>query len=285
MVDTAKYIGGRLTAPAGGEGSGDSKVREGQRDMQSAANKAKAHGHGLMDRAREAYGDAKHQVSEGVEDAKHRVTETAEQARQRARDAAERARPHTVEVPHIHGQLVHLCVAGSPVDCLETCVCGCNLSDVDTAGVAAMRRCVQGQVADALTAWVQEAEKAEGYPPSNTASLRARKMEGLDKERLARAQAPTASQMEDKTIGAMESAGDLATRSKCAAVGWCAVKLDPICDSSLSRGALPKEECHRSFYVMASQPALLTTKTALPFNQLLCYSCAMHRRMSMCTRL
>ena len=101
VVDTAKYIGGRLTAPAGGDVSADSKVREGQRDMESAADKAKAHGHGLMDRAREAYGEAKHQVSESVEDAKHRVSETAEQARQRARDAAERARPHTVEVPHI----------------------------------------------------------------------------------------------------------------------------------------------------------------------------------------
>ena len=67
---------------------------------------------------------------------------------------------------------------------------------------------------------MQEAEKAEGYPPSNTASLRARKMEGYNKEGLARAEAPTASQMEDKTVGAMQSAGDVATRTKCAAVMW-----------------------------------------------------------------
>ena len=100
-MDTAKYIGGRLTAPVGGKAGGDSNVREGQQDMQGTADKAKAHGHGLVDRAREAYSDAKHQVSDSVEDAKHRVSETAEQARQRARDAAERARPHTVEVPHI----------------------------------------------------------------------------------------------------------------------------------------------------------------------------------------
>lgn len=73
-------------------------------------------------------------------------------------------------------------------------------------------------------AFVQEAEKAEGYPPSNTASLRARKMEGHNKEGLARAEAPTASQMEDKTAGAMESAGELATRTKCAAVIWSCVK-------------------------------------------------------------
>lgn len=66
-------------------------------------------------------------------------------------------------------------------------------------------------------ACAQEAEKAEGYPPSNTASLRARKMDGHSKEALARAEAPTASQMEDKTVGAMQSAGNMATRTKCAA--------------------------------------------------------------------
>ncbi|KAK9842223.1 hypothetical protein WJX81_001374 [Elliptochloris bilobata] len=155
VVDTAKYIGGRLTAPIGGE----SEVEAGKRETREAADKAKAHGHGLVDRAREAYGDAKHQVSESVEDAKHRVSQTAEQAKQRAREAAERARPHTVE----------------------------------------------------------EAERAEGYPPSNTAALRASKA-GLDREGQARAEAPTASKMEDKTRGALGSAGDLATRTKDAVV-------------------------------------------------------------------
>lgn len=126
VVDTAKYIGGRLTAPAGGDSSADSKVREGQRDMEGAADKAKAHGHGLMDRAREAYGDAKHQVSESVEDAKHRVSETAEQARQRARDAADRARPHTVEVPHILKWLAQLCPSCQQV-VLRARMCGYRL--------------------------------------------------------------------------------------------------------------------------------------------------------------
>ena len=124
VVDTAKYIGGRLTAPAGGDASADSKVREGQRDMEGAADKAKAHGHGLMDRAREAYGDAKHQVSESVEDAKHSVSETAEQARQRARDAAERARPHTVEVPHIFKLLVHSACPSRQQVVLRASMCG-----------------------------------------------------------------------------------------------------------------------------------------------------------------
>ena len=225
MVDTAKYIGGRLTAPAGGEASGDSTVREGQRDVQGAADKAKAHGHGLMDRAREAYGDAKHQVSESVEDAKHRVSETAEQARQRARDAAERARPHTVEVPHMLKPLEHFCVPGLLAGRVgDSCV------RQPTRDMSMESRCATAHAEiDVLTgsrhACVQEAEKSEGYPPSNTASLRARGMEGRDKEGRARAEAPTARQMEDKTAGAMESAGNLATRTKCAAVARAAVNV------------------------------------------------------------
>lgn len=103
VVDAAKYVGGRLTAPVGGEG--DHTVEEGKRDAREGVDKAKAHGHRLVDRAREAYGDAKHSMSESVEDAKNRVSETAEEAKQRAREAAERARPHTAEVcwPSVFG--------------------------------------------------------------------------------------------------------------------------------------------------------------------------------------
>ena len=105
-------------------------------------------------------------------------------------------------------------------------------------------------------ACVQEAEKSEGYPPSNTASLRARKMEGYNKEGLARAEAPTASQMEDKTVGAMQSAGDVATRTKCAAVIWsCGKWLSVVCMLQCA------EEC-----------------VTCQVTTLLCFFSAMHRR-------
>ena len=96
VVDAAKYVGGRLTAPV--DGKGERTVEESKRSAREGVDKAKAHGHGLVDRAREAFDDAKHSVSESVEDVKQRVGETAEEYKQRAREAAQRARPRTTEV-------------------------------------------------------------------------------------------------------------------------------------------------------------------------------------------
>lgn len=63
---------------------------------------------------------------------------------------------------------------------------------------------------------MQEVEKAEGLPPSNTAALRASKLQPHDRLGQARSEALVAREMEDKTAGAMESAGDYAKRTKCA---------------------------------------------------------------------
>ena len=106
MVDTAKYIGGRLTAPAGGDASDAHGTVDSAKDRAAtAADKAGEHsrgalehGKGMVEQAKEAVGDATHQVSESVKDAKARLTQAAEDAARSAQEAADSVRPHTAEV-------------------------------------------------------------------------------------------------------------------------------------------------------------------------------------------
>lgn len=86
VVDTAKYIGGRLTAPVGGEHLGDT-FDSAKPDTHKAARDAGNHGKGLVDQARDAVGDAK-----------ARLNKAAEDAARSAQEAADSVRPHTIEV-------------------------------------------------------------------------------------------------------------------------------------------------------------------------------------------
>ena len=106
MVDTAKYIGGRLTAPVGGDasdahGTVDSATARAATAADKAGDHSRGaleHGKGMMEQAKEAVGDATHQVSESVKDAKARLTQAAEDAARSAQEAADSVRPHTAEV-------------------------------------------------------------------------------------------------------------------------------------------------------------------------------------------
>jgi ElaB/YqjD/DUF883 family membrane-anchored ribosome-binding protein len=221
-VDAARYVKDRLTAPVAGEsretGTAGQRARDG-------ADKLQAHGQGLADRAREGYEDAKHSASrayedtkhsasQAYEDTKHRVLDTAEEAKQRARDAAERARPRTLEVraaraglARLHGVHRHSFPTGQtrPGCAFHVVAWTCaHLHVKSPTRIARLR--------------TQEAEKAEGLPPSNTASLRKSRLQAHDKVGRARGEAPVGAQLEDATHGAMQSAADMAAQAKCAAV-------------------------------------------------------------------